>query len=86
MILKKLADDAVEKIQETVSVTLSEADAGSISRIIEDTLIEAVRETSKSCTTAAVVCCGPEADIAHKIAEGVEQARRTLIANLMGPR
>ena len=49
-------------------------------------MAEAVRQTSQSCTKAAVVCCGHEADMAHKIAESVDQARHALIANLMSLR
>ena len=72
MTLKTLADDAVARIGETVSDTLSESEAAAVSKIIEDTLIKAVNQTTKNCATAAVVCCGPEADLAHKIAEEVD--------------
>jgi hypothetical protein len=86
MALKKLADDAIAQINDTVSSPLSESETEAISKIVEGTLAEAVRQTSQSCSKAAVVCCGPEADIAHKIAEDVDQARIALIANLMGLR
>jgi hypothetical protein len=86
MTLKKLADNAIAQINDTVSSPLPESETEAISKIIEDMLVEAVRQTSQSCSKAAVVCCGPEADIAHKIAEGVDQARHALIANLMSLR
>ena len=86
MALKKLADNAIAQINDTVSSPLSKSETEAISKILEGTLAEAVRQTSQSCSKAAVVCCGPEADIAHKIAESVDQARTAMIANLMGLR
>ena len=86
MTLKKLADNAIAQIIDTVSSSLPESETEAISKIIEDTLAEAVRQTSQSCTKAAVVCCGHEADMAHKIAESVDQTRHALIANLMSLR
>ena len=86
MTLKTLADDAVSQIGETVSAKLSESEAEAISKVVEDTLIKAVNQTTKNCATAAVVCCGPEADLAHKIAEEVDRAQTALIANLLSMR
>jgi hypothetical protein len=34
----------------------------------------------------AVVCCGPEADLAHKIQEEMDKKRKVLITNLMSIR
>ena len=86
MTLKHLADDAVTKIEGTVSAPLSEQDAANIKKIVASALAQAVAETSKEHTAAAVVCCGPEADIAHKIAEEADRAQQVLIANLMAMR
>ena len=68
MSLKTLADDAVMQISEAMPGRISEAETAVISRIVEHTLIKAVNQASENCTSAAVVCCGPEADLAHKIA------------------
>lgn len=86
MSLKQLADQAVVEIDKSLPNELSEEQTAAVARIIENTLAEAVSHTSKSCRDAAVICCGPEADMAHKIAEEVKLARKALIANLMGPR
>ena len=86
MSLKNLADQAVVEIDKSLPEELNEEQTATIARIVENTLIEAVSQTSRSCRDAAVVCCGPEADMAHKIAEEVKLARKALIANLMGPR
>lgn len=86
MSLKSLADGAVEKINRTLKGPLTEAELETISQIVQDALVEAVNKSTKSCTNAAVVCCGPEADLAHKIAEDVERARYALLANLTSMR
>jgi len=86
MTLKRLADDAVAEIERAVSVSLSKQDTAKISKIIARTLAKTVAQTSKDHTAAAVVCCGPEADIAHKIAEEADRAQQALIANLMAMR
>ena len=57
-----------------------------MTKIIRRTLIRAVNQATESCTSAAVVCCGPEADLAHKIAEEADRAQYALIANLTSMR
>jgi len=86
MKLKPMADDAVRRIERAVSSPLTEQDTAEISKIIADTLAKVVSQTSRHHTEAAVICCGPEADIAHKIAEEAERAQQALIANLVAMR
>jgi flavoprotein len=86
MKLKHLADDAVSQIQQAVSAPLTQQETAEISKIIADTLARVVSQTSKQHTAAAVICCGPEADIAHKIAEEADRAQQALIANLVAMR
>lgn len=86
MIPKRLANDAVAQIRKAVSTPLTEQETAKVTKIITDTLTKAVLQTSKEHTDAAVVCCGPEADIAHKIAEEADRARQALIANLVAMR
>ena len=86
MKIKKLADDAVLEIDKSLPDNLSDTERKAITDIVERTLLEAVGHTTDSCREAAVVCCGPEADLAHKISEEVGLAQKALIANLMGPR
>lgn len=86
MSLQSLADNALIEINEILPLEMSEDETAAIRKIIENTLLEAVAQASRSCREAAVICCGPEADIAHKIANEVKLAQKALIANLMGPR
>jgi hypothetical protein len=86
MTLKSLADEAVAQISKTVSEALTEPETEAISKIIEHALIKAVNQATEKYTSAAVICCGPEADLAHKIAEEVDRAQYALIANLTSMR
>lgn len=86
MSLKSLADDTVQKINHSLGNRLTEKDVETISKIVEDALIASINASAKSCGNAAVVCCGPEADLAHKITEDVERARFALLANLTSMR
>ncbi len=86
MSLRSLADEAVTEILKSVSSPLSKEEAEAVSKIIQHTLIKAVNQATEKCTKAAVVCCGPEADLAHKIAEEADRAQYALIANLTSMR
>lgn len=86
MNLEILVDDAVTRIDEAVAATLTVQETAAISKIVNDTLVRAVGATTQSYSDVVVSCCGPEADMAHKINEEVERARIALVANLMGMR
>lgn len=86
MSLHKLADEAVVKINKSLEGRLSEPEIEQLAKIVQETLVVAVNESTKQFNNAAVVCCGPEADIAHKIAEDVERARFALLANMTSAR
>ncbi len=86
MSLHSLADEAVAKINKSLEGRLSEAEVEKLTKIVQEALVEAVNESTKQFNNAAVVCCGHEADIAHKIAEDVERARFALLANMTSAR
>ena len=67
-------------------VARTKSDVAAIKKIVDTALINAVNQSTKKCSDAAVVRCGPEADLAHKIAEDVERARYALIGNLTSMR
>lgn len=82
MSLKSLAEDAVKKINQEMAASLSEAELAKVKRIIEHTLVEAARHSTQRCAEAMRVRLGPDADLAHKIADEAERAHEALIANL----
>lgn len=86
MQMQTLVDDAVRDIGRALSTSPTEAEATAIKKIVEDAVVNAVSQSAKDFTKSAVVCCGPEADMAHKISEEVDRARYALIANLTSMR
>ena len=83
MSLKKLADETVMKLEEAFPNTdLSADEKAEVSRIIEQTLIKTVEQATLVHKKATTVCCGHEADMAHKIAEQVGRENIALTANL----
>ena len=87
MALSKTAQKAARKIEKALSdYPLSSDDKAQILKIIEKSIIQTVEETTESHREATVFCCGPEADLAHKIDEEVQRKVQALIANLMALR
>lgn len=87
MALEKTATRAAQEIDEALAgYDLSEQQKQEILKIIEQSIIKTVEQTTESHREATLSCCGPEADLAHKIADEVERKTQALIANLMALR
>ncbi len=87
MALSKTAQKAVRKIDKALDQhNLSDQEKSEILKIIGKSLLRTVEETTETHNQATVFCCGPEADLAHKIEEEVERKKQALIANLMALR
>lgn len=86
MELKQKAQKAVMDIEEIVGATFSPGQREAIDKIVEDLVIEAMRQCEASCGHAARNVCSEDEDMAHKIGREMEQAREALIANLSGLR
>lgn len=87
MALIDTAQKAARKIDKALAdYDLSEEERAQILKIIEKSMVKSIEETANSHNEATVVCCGPEADLAHKIQEEAERKTQALIANLMALR
>jgi len=84
--LEKISKETALAIENAISADLSEDERQKISKILSAALIKSVEQATKSHQEATVICCGPEADLAHKIAEEMGLANKALIANLMALR
>ncbi len=82
MDLKKRAEEAVDKIGEITGSELSAGQRKAIDKLVEDLVIEAMRECAAKYGHAAAACCSEDEDMAHKIAREVENTQNALIANL----
>ena len=87
MSLDKTAQEAVNSISALLSgYGLSDPEKLDILKIVESSLIKTVEETTADNLKAASICCGHEADLAHKIQEEMNRKRDALISNLMALR
>ena len=84
MDLKKRAQQAVREIGEIVGKELSAGQRDAVDKVVEELVLEAMRECAASYAHAAQACCSEDEDMAHKIAREVEQAHQGLIANPPG--
>ncbi len=86
MTLKPIADKAVDQICKTVAAPMSDDERETVSRIVEQAIIDAAVSASQQCAHVVKFHTGHEADLAHKIAEQLKLKETALIANLMGMR
>lgn len=82
MSLVKISRETTLALENAISADLSEDEREKISQILEAAMIKSVEQATESHHEATVICCGPEADLAHKIAEEMGLANKALIANL----
>jgi hypothetical protein len=80
--LEKLSKETAFALENAISANFSEDERKQISQILKGALVKSVEQATKSHQAATVICCGPEADLAHKIAEEMSLSNKALIANL----
>lgn len=86
MSVKNVTERAVKKINQSIEQSLSQSELDSVTKIIKDGLITAIKESVQNCSNKAAHCCGPESDMAHKMAKEFQDAQKALIANLTSMR
>ena len=86
MNLEKLSNRVTQELDTALSVDLPAAEREAILDIVRRAMLDASSRTTREMKEAAVVCCGTEADLAHKIQEQMDKKRNLLIANLMAMR
>ncbi len=86
MDLAALSDRVTQALDDAIAADLPEADRDAILKIVQQAVLDASNRTHKELKEAAVICCGPEADLAHKVQEQMDKKRDMLIANLMSMR
>lgn len=82
MSLSKNAQAAITRIQDALSVTLTEEQNRIVAKSIEQAMIDAIQEVARANSDAIGRCCTPDQDIAAKLNEQIERNRKALIANL----
>ena len=82
----KLAEEAVVALDSAIAKDFSEDEQQRVKEIVHDLLIKAIGQTTESHKSTVVMCCGPEADMAHKLQHEMVKAQDALIANLSAMR
>jgi hypothetical protein len=86
MELAKLSKRVTEELDSALADDLPKDERDAILKIVRQAMLDASHRTHRELKKTAVVCCGPEADLAHKIQEQMDKKRDMLIANLMAMR
>jgi len=86
MNLEKLAKRVTKELDTALSDDIPAAEREAIVDIVRRAMLDSASRTHRDMKEAAVVCCGAEADLAHKIQEQMDNKRNLQIANLMGMR
>ena len=86
MNLEKLSNRVTQELDKALSADLPAPEREAILDIVRRAMLDSSSRTTREMKETAVICCGPEADLAHKIQEQMDQKRNMLIANLMAMR
>ena len=86
MNLEKLSKRVTQELDTALSDDLSAAEREAILDIVQRAMLDSANRTHREMEETAIVCCGPEADLAHKIQEQMDKKRSVLISNLMAMR
>jgi len=86
MTIRTHATKAAEAALAALGAAPDEAQRNAVLMAIEKAMIDLMREDEERYAKAALNCCAPDLDTAHKIAEEVRRANTALIANLSSMR
>jgi len=86
MNLEKLTKRVMQELDIALSDDLSTDEKEAVLEIVQRAMLDASSRTHREMKETAVICCGPEADLVHKIQEEMDKKRDMLIANLSAMR
>lgn len=82
MHLEELSKRVAQELETSLSNDLPAHQRQEILDIVQRAMLDSATRTHRDLKETAVVCCGPEADLAHKIQEQMDNKRDMLVANL----
>lgn len=83
MSLNRIADNTVKKLISSIpGLEFTEDQQDEVRRLVTAALEQTVDQSADVYRKTTVMCCGPEADLAHKINEESERQTRLLISSL----
>lgn len=82
MSLDKIAGETIASIEQALGGKLSDDQREAVRKAVCKSLTDTVEHTGRKHRRAAQEQCGPDADLAHKIADEIRRANLALMANL----
>lgn len=82
MSLDTISETAVLALEQAIPVNLTKSDRNKILQILQHAMVDTVEQATESQREKVVMCCGPEADLAHKLEEEMILTKIALISNL----
>ncbi len=76
----------MQELETTLAPDLPASERKAILDIVQRAMLDSSKRTHREMKDTAMICCGAEADLAHKIQEQMDKKRSMLIANLMALR
>lgn len=86
MNLEKLSKRVTQELDTALAADLPASEREAILDIVRRAMLDSAKRTHRDMKETAVACCGPEADLAHKIQEQMDMKRNILVTNLMAIR
>jgi len=86
MNLEELSNRVAKELNTALSDDLPKEERDVILEIVRQGMLDSAKRTHREMKDTAVICCGPEADLAHKIQEQMDKKRNMLVANLTAMR
>lgn len=83
MSLDRIADRTVRSLVRSIpGLEFTESQKDEVRRLVLESLTNTVDESAAVYRDATVVCCGPEADLAHKINAEADRRTQLLMSSL----
>ena len=82
MNLEKLSKRVSQELDTAFPADFPAGKREEILEIVRQAMLDASTRTHREMKETAIVCCGPEADLSHKIQEQMDKKRSMLITNL----
>lgn len=82
MNLKERSQKAVRDACKALGSDLTDEQESIVVKVIQEAMVDAIRETAAESGKAALECCSHDKDMAHKISEEIKRSQTALIANL----
>jgi hypothetical protein len=82
-------ENLISRVTNELGTSLSDLptdERDAIVGIVRQAMLDSADRTHREMKETAVICCGPEADLAHKIQEQMDKKRDVLVSNLMAMR